>query len=136
MSTESFANPLESTILPMPLQADPLPLRMNDRGGVLVGKTRVPLETVVFRYDQGRTAEEIVEMYDVLELADVYATIAYILRHRPEVDAYMKKCEEEEEAAIAMCEQQPGYAELKEKIRMWREQMQSVLKTETGQVNQ
>jgi hypothetical protein len=38
---------------------------------------------------EGATAEEIVQQYPVLALADVYAVIGYYLRHRPEVEAYL-----------------------------------------------
>jgi len=40
--------------------AEPAPLRVNADGVVLVGKTRVPLDTVVYVFQQGATAEEII----------------------------------------------------------------------------
>ena len=44
--------------------------------------------------------EEIVQAYDTLALPDVYGAIAYILRHREEVETYMKRCADE---AAALC---------------------------------
>jgi hypothetical protein len=43
------------------------------------------------------TPEDLVRAYDTLDLADVHAVIAYYLRHREEVQAYLKRREEEAE---------------------------------------
>lgn len=66
------------------------PLGTDPTGTVRVGGTRVPLDTVILSHRQGATPEQIVEMFDVLKLADVYATIANYLAHQPEVDAYLQ----------------------------------------------
>lgn len=65
------------------------PLRVDEHGVARIGKTRVTLEQLVAAFLQGATAEEIAARYDVLDLSDVYATIAYYLQHRDEVDAYV-----------------------------------------------
>jgi len=39
---------------------------------------------------RGATAEEIVEQYPSLLLADVYSVISYYLRRKSDVDAYLK----------------------------------------------
>jgi uncharacterized protein (DUF433 family) len=67
-----------------------LPLIEHADGVIRVGGTRVTLEAVVEAFNEGATAEEIVAQYPSLPLGDVYATIAYYLRHRVEVDAYLK----------------------------------------------
>jgi uncharacterized protein (DUF433 family) len=77
------------------IQTRPVPLRTNKDGAIFVGTSRVPLDTVVYAFRNGSTAEEIVERYDVLKLSDVYAVIAYYLDHLNEVDAYIKQREEE-----------------------------------------
>lgn len=69
---------------------EPPPLRTNEDGGILVGATRVPLDTVVGEYEDGATPEEIVHSFSALDLADVYAVISYYLRHRGAVEAYLK----------------------------------------------
>ena len=71
------------------LEAPPLPLTADDDGVIRVGGTRVPLATVITAFHQGGTPEEIVADFDTLDLADVYAVIAYYLRHGAEVDAYL-----------------------------------------------
>jgi len=79
----------------MPPQPDPVPLRDDGGGGLRVGKTRVSLDTVIEEYDQGAGPESIVSAYPTLELADVYAVIAYYLRHQGEVREYLRKRDEE-----------------------------------------
>lgn len=76
-----------------------VPLRTDADGNVRVGGTRVTLDTVVHAYLSGETAEDIVDSFPTLELADVYAVIAYYLRHRADVDAYLRE-QESKAAAI------------------------------------
>ncbi|MDZ4874190.1 MAG: hypothetical protein CLLPBCKN_003586 [Chroococcidiopsis cubana SAG 39.79] len=73
------------------IEAELAPLKTNADGVVLVGKTRVTLDTVVAVFQQGVTAEEIVYRYPSLKLANVYATIAFYLNHQQEVETYLKQ---------------------------------------------
>jgi uncharacterized protein (DUF433 family) len=68
-----------------------VPLRADDQGVMRVGHTRVRLDTVITAWKQGASPEHIVENFDVLELADVYAVISYYLHHRLEVETYLDK---------------------------------------------
>jgi uncharacterized protein (DUF433 family) len=79
------------------LADDPSPLRIDEDGVVRVGPTRVTLETVVGSYKDGASPGGILERYPVLSLPDIYGTIAYYLRHRIEVDAYLDACQVEAE---------------------------------------
>lgn len=79
--------------MPIELSADPVPLAYDDHGTLRVGGTRVRLDTVVTAFHLGSTAEDVVEQFPSLDLADVYAVIAFYLRHRPEVDAYLTEGE-------------------------------------------
>ena len=45
------------------IEAPAVPLRTDDHGVIRVGKTRVPLDTVVFAFNQGASPEEIVMSY-------------------------------------------------------------------------
>lgn len=72
------------------IRAVPVPLRIDDDGVVRVGPTRVTLDTVIHAYRQGSIAEEIVEQYPSLDLAEVHGAIAYYLMHRAEVDEYLR----------------------------------------------
>jgi uncharacterized protein (DUF433 family) len=71
------------------LKSEPVPLVADANDVVRVGGTRVSLDTVIAAFSEGATAEEIVQQYPVLELADVYAVIGYYLRHLAEVHAYL-----------------------------------------------
>ena len=66
-----------------------LPLETDVDGVVRVGNTRVTLDTIVMAFAEGATAEEIAQQYSSLQLADIYAVIAYYLRHRSAVEAYL-----------------------------------------------
>src|SRR5580704_15932667 len=82
----------------LPLDAEPPPLRVDAGGAVRVGGSRISLDLVVEQYENGMTPEDMVRAYDSLLLADVHAVIAYYLRHRDEVRAYLKRRTEEAEA--------------------------------------
>ena len=82
----------------LPLPAEPPPLRADEGGAVRVGKSRVSLDLVVEQYENGMTPEDLVRAYDTLDLAEVHAVVAYYLRHREEVRAYLKRRQEEAKA--------------------------------------
>jgi uncharacterized protein (DUF433 family) len=86
------------------LHADRPPLRLDEGGAVRVGQSRITLDLIVEQYENGATPEDMVRAYDTLELADVHAVIAYYLRHRDEVRAYLKRRAEEAEALRAKIE--------------------------------
>jgi uncharacterized protein (DUF433 family) len=83
---------LEETLI-----ATPPPLRLDKHGVLRMKGSRIPLDTVVYEHLQGETPEQIAESYDTLALADIYAAIAYYLRYRQEVDAYLREREAEAE---------------------------------------
>ena len=68
-----------------------VPLVANADGVIHVGQTRVSLDTVIAAFSTGATPEEIVQQYPSLDLADVYQVIAYYLRRRSEVEAYLRQ---------------------------------------------
>ncbi len=82
------------------ITAKPIPLEAGTDGVVRVGGTRVTLDTVVTAFKQGATAEEIVYQYPSLDLADVYAVIAYYLQRRPKVDAYLRQQQAQAEETL------------------------------------
>jgi uncharacterized protein (DUF433 family) len=74
--------------------AEQPPLTVNADGVILVGKTRVPLDTIVWAFNDGATAEEIAQQFPAVTLAEVYAVVGFYLNHKREVDAYVKAGEE------------------------------------------
>src|SRR4051794_31124230 len=89
---------------PLPLHAELPPLRVDEGGAVRVANTRISLDLVVEQYENGMAPEDLVRAYDSLALADVYAVIAYYLRHREVVGAYLKRRADEAEALRARIE--------------------------------
>jgi uncharacterized protein (DUF433 family) len=60
-------------------------------GGCYVAGTRIGLDVVVYDFRRGRSAESIFEAYPSIgSLAKVYGSIAFILEHPAEVEAYLK----------------------------------------------
>ena len=75
-----------------------IPLTVDPHGVLRVGHTRVTLDTVLAAFADGATAEEIVQQYPSLDLADVYSIIGYYLRHTAEVDVYLQQRHKQREA--------------------------------------
>ena len=67
----------------------PVPLHLDAAGVLRVGNTRVSLDSVLAAFHDGSTPEEIVQQYDTLSLADVYAVISYYLEHQSDLDSYL-----------------------------------------------
>ena len=67
-----------------------IPLQADENGVICVGGTRVTLETVIAAFSEGATAEEMVQQYPSLKLADVYSVIGYYLRRSMEVEIYLQ----------------------------------------------
>ena len=104
--------------MPLAVQTDPTPLRTDEHGVVRIGDTRVMLERIVYAFDEGVSAGGIVEMYPSLDLADVHATLAYVLRHRPEVDVYMKEVEARTEETRRLLDERSPQAGLREDLEL------------------
>jgi len=102
--------------MPLAVKTDPTPLRTDEDGVVRVGDSRVMLERVVHAVDEGASAEEIVARYPSLDLADVHATLAYILRHRAEIDEYMKESQDQAEETRRLIERRSPKEGLREEL--------------------
>ncbi len=74
-----------------------IPLWKDETGDYRIAGTRVLLDLVIHAFQDGATPETIVQRYESLKLADVYAVIGYYLSHQDEVDAYLSKREDEAE---------------------------------------
>jgi len=67
-------------------------------GGYWVAGTRVSLDSIVYAFLNGQTAESIAQSFPLLTLEQVYGSIAFYLANQPEIDAYLKKAEADFEA--------------------------------------
>lgn len=68
-------------------------------GGYWVAGTRISLDSVVYAFNEGQSAESIARDFPVLRLEQVYGAIAFYLAHRSEIDAYLEKARQDYEAA-------------------------------------
>jgi uncharacterized protein (DUF433 family) len=89
-------------------QAEAPPLREDASGALRVGESRVLLELVIRAFQDGATPETIVERYATLALPDVYAVIAYYLRHRGEIEEYLARREQKAKEVRQRIENQQG----------------------------
>lgn len=67
------------------------PLEVDQSGVIRVAHTSVTLDTVVYAFLEGATAEDIAQRYPSLDLGGIYAVLGYYLRQRPEVESYLRK---------------------------------------------
>ncbi|MGH9935639.1 MAG: DUF433 domain-containing protein [Blastocatellia bacterium] len=98
------------------VEAQTVPLRTDEQGVLRVGDTRVRLDTVITAWKQGDSPEQIVENFDVLDLADVYAVISYYLNHRAEVEKYLEANRQEAERLRAENERRSPQAGIRERL--------------------
>jgi uncharacterized protein (DUF433 family) len=78
-------------VMALTIEPETFPLTIDSDKMIRVGGTRVTLDTVVYSFKDGATAEEIALRYPALTLTDVYAAITYYLRHQSEVEVYLKE---------------------------------------------
>jgi uncharacterized protein (DUF433 family) len=69
---------------------EPVPLSLGSDGVIRIAGTRVSLDAIAEAFRDGATAEEIVQQYPTLSLADVYSVCGYLLRHPTEIADYLK----------------------------------------------
>jgi len=105
--------------------SEPVPLRTDEHGAVRVGDSQVLLDIVIREFNNGADPEGIVHGYSTLQLADVYAVIAYYLRHRKEVDAHLEARREEAAKLRQEIEaKQPNRSDLRAKLLVRKAQME------------
>jgi uncharacterized protein (DUF433 family) len=78
-------------------QPERVPLEMDASNVIRIAGTRVSLESVLYQYKQGASAEGIALSFPTLSLGDVYTVIAYYLHHTKECEAYLEDVERQED---------------------------------------
>ena len=76
------------------LKSEKPPLREDETGAIRVGNSRVLLEIVIRAFQDGASPESIVSQYSTLTLSDTYGAIAYYLKNKDSVEAYLNQREE------------------------------------------
>jgi hypothetical protein len=83
------------------------------------------LDVLIREYENGADPESIVRAYPTLKLADVYAAIAYYLRHQGEMNDYLRKRRAEAaELRREIEERQAGRPALRAKLEARRTQQE------------
>ena len=93
------------------------PLTQWDDGTFRITGSRVPIDTVIYHFNLGATAEEIGYKFPSLRLADIYGAIYYYLANRGEVEDYLSQQEAEGDAVQQRIESDPEYQQSKAEMR-------------------
>ncbi|HEX3551889.1 MAG TPA: DUF433 domain-containing protein [Thermoanaerobaculia bacterium] len=59
--------------------------------GFWIAESRVSLDSIVYAFLNGQTAESIVRSFPTLSLEQVHRAITFYLAHRAEIDAYLRE---------------------------------------------
>src|SRR5437867_627270 len=59
-------------------------------GAYIVAGSRVSLDSIVYAFLSGQSAEAIAQAFPALNLEQVYGAITYYLAHRDDVDRYLR----------------------------------------------
>jgi uncharacterized protein (DUF433 family) len=88
-------------------------------GGLYVAGSRVSLDSVVIRFQEGHSPERIVQSFPTLKLSQVYGAIAYYLENETMVKEYIAEGQRELERTVPpLSESNPElYARLMEARR-------------------
>jgi uncharacterized protein (DUF433 family) len=71
--------------------------RVEDPETIRIGKTRVTLDSLAAVFNNGETPEQTQQDFPTLDLADIHAALAYYIRNRAEVDAFLEARDREAE---------------------------------------
>jgi hypothetical protein len=111
----------------------PVPLREEPAGVFRVGQGRVLLELVLRAFKAGATPESIVQSYDTLNLADVYAVISRYLADPAPFEAYLRQCDEAAAKARRKIEKLQGPQDNLRAILLARAQAKEEARAQAGQ---
>lgn len=93
-----------------------VPLVQWDDGSVRVHGSRVTLHTIVARFQEGDTPEDIQDGFPTLSLSQINAVIGWYLDHQAEVDEFIREEDAEAEALWKKITSRPGYKTFWERI--------------------
>ena len=68
-------------------------------GAYVIAGTRVSLDSIVYAFLAGQSAEAIAQAFPVLTLEQVYGAITYYLGHRDDIDRYLADRRQDFDAA-------------------------------------
>jgi uncharacterized protein (DUF433 family) len=92
-------------------------------GNYYVAGTRVSLDSIVYAFHRGESAEAICQNFEVLRLEEVYGAIAYYLAHQGEIDTYLLR--QNERWAEGRRSADPLPVDLRERLIRARDELHS-----------
>ncbi|MBX9790123.1 MAG: DUF433 domain-containing protein [Pirellulales bacterium] len=97
-----------------------IPIKLDAHGVARIGDSRLTLDVLAIEWNGGATPEQIVEQFPSLALADVYAVIAWMLRHPDELSAYLADGSAAVEEVVRKVEAAGKQAGLRARLRARR----------------
>jgi len=96
-------------------------------GGYYLRGSRMSLDSIVYHWLEGQSAEQIRDSFPSLRLVEIYGAITYYLEHQAEIDRYLKEGDALFEAQRAAAEDaDPAWhAELRRRMVEARERLES-----------
>lgn len=98
------------------------PYLEQEDGALRIKGTRVGIEPIVVRFQEGASPEKIIDSFPTVTLAQVYGAIAYYLDNKQLIDEYMAESQLELEKIPRLSETDP---ELYARLEAARRQMGS-----------
>jgi uncharacterized protein (DUF433 family) len=90
-------------------------------GNYYVADTRVSLDSIVYAFRRGESAEAICQNFEVLRLEEVYGAIACYLANQPDLDAYLLR--QNERWAEGRRHAEPLPFDLRERLMRTRDEL-------------
>jgi len=91
-------------------------LTQDPAGYIHLTGHRIGLQDLVFYYNEGYSAEALLEAFPTLTLALIHKIIGFYLENQAEVDAYVAKSDAEMERQRAAATRGPDAAELRRRL--------------------
>lgn len=110
-----------------------VPLREEPPGVLRVGKSQVLLELVLRKFKAGATPESIVQSFDTLNLADVYAVVSRYLAAPERFEEYLRIRDETAVAARHKLEEVQGSQDNLRAILLSRAKAKEAARAQAGQ---
>src|SRR5215470_9553434 len=66
------------------------PLFEDKDGTIRIVGSRIPLDTIVYEFNQGATAEQIQDSFPSLSLRSIYGALAFYLEHQAAIEEYLR----------------------------------------------
>jgi uncharacterized protein (DUF433 family) len=86
-----------------------VPFAVTEQGTIRIKGSRVSLDSIIHHFKLGATAEQIIQSFPSLSLGDIYASIAYYLTHRQQIEEYLQQQETEADTLQQQLESNPEY---------------------------